>query len=267
MSENTPDRAVKKAVLVVSFGTTYEENRELTIGAIERAISRNYEGYDVARAFTSKIIRRVLTERDGLTVYSVEEAMKRLSADGYEELVIQPTYMIKGIEYDETVQTVEANKALFSRCIMGRPALDSEEDFCEIVKITAKELQNCYNDKTAVVLMGHGSDHEANSAYEKLDRCFKHAGYPNFAVGTVEANPSLSDILMRVKAMNVEKVLLSPLMVVAGEHVNHDMAGEDEDSWKSVFEAAGYQVSCILRGLGEYEGIQQLFIKHAKNAQ
>lgn len=258
--------AEKKALLIVSFGTSYKESREKAIGAVERALANAFPDYDFFRSFTSKTILRLLRERDGLQIADVKTALQHLTEEGYTTVLIQPTYMMSGIEYDETAATVAAYKSLFQHCAMGAPALSSEKDFTEMVRIVEGALAGRYDDRTVVVMMGHGSEHEANFIYEKLEGCFKTAGFPNFLVGTVEAMPSMFSVIDKVKRMSVEKILLLPLMIVAGDHAANDMAGDNEDSWKNSFEAAGYQVECIMQGLGEYKGIQELFVRHAGTA-
>ena len=261
----------KKALLVVSFGTSYEDSREKTIGEVEKALSAAFPDYDVRRAFTSRIILKILKERDGLSIDDVETALKRLKHDGYDEIVIQPTYMISGNEYDNMLEAASRHREEFTSFKVGAPALDRDADFKEIVGLLVKETGFYDREETAVVFMGHGSEHKANAVYAKMDRYFKESGHENYVMGTVEAVPSLSSVISEVKRMNeknpqIKKVVLLPFMVVAGDHANHDMAGDDEDSWKSSFKAAGFETSCIIKGLGEYPGIQKLFVRHAREA-
>lgn len=261
----------KKAMLVVSFGTSYGGSREKTIGAVERELSAAFPNYDVSRAFTSRIILKILKERDGFFVDDVDTALTRLKKDGYEEVVIQPTYMICGIEYDDMMAAAFCHRTEFNSFKIGSPALDREMDFNEIVELLATETASYDKEDTAIVFMGHGSEHKANQVYTLMDRLFKESGHENYVMGTVEAVPSLPAVIDQVKSMNVERprikrVVLLPFMVVAGDHANNDMAGEDESSWRSSFEAAGFEVECVMKGLGEYQGMKKLFVRHAREA-
>lgn len=256
----------KKAILVVSFGTSYHESRENTIGAIERSVAAAFKDYDVRRAFTSRMIIDKLRERDGLVIDSVEEAVKRLVEEGYGDLVVLPTHVINGIEYDGMIEQLLPYKDRFQNFAVGKPVLGTREDFTEVAGILVRETKGYRDHKTAVVFMGHGSDHEANGIYSELAQEFREAGYINYVVGTVEASPSLDDVIKQVEETGAKEVILIPFMIVAGDHVRNDMAGEDEESWKSRFRAAGYNVECVIKGLGEYEEIRQLLVKHVKQA-
>lgn len=256
----------KKAILVVSFGTSYNESRENTIGAVERAVAEAFPDYDIRRAFTSRMIIDKLKARDGLVIDTVEEAVKGLAEGGYGDLVVLPTHVMNGTEYDDMVNQLLPYKRRFEKFALGNPVLGTKEDFTEVVGILAKETECYTGHKTAIVFMGHGTDHEANVIYSELAQEFKEAGYGNYVVGTVEASPSLEDVIRLVGQTGAKKVVLIPLMIVAGDHVSNDMAGDEEDSWKSRLLAAGYEVECVMKGLGEYREIQQLFVKHVQQA-
>lgn len=256
----------KKAILVVSFGTSYNESRENTIGAVERAVAEAFPDYDIRRAFTSRMIIDKLKARDGLVIDTVEEAVKGLAERGYGDLVVLPTHVMNGTEYDDMVNQLLPYKRRFEKFALGNPVLGTKEDFTEVVGILAKETECYTGHKTAIVFMGHGTDHEANVIYSELAQEFKEAGYGNYVVGTVEASPSLEDVIRLVGQAGAKKVVLIPLMIVAGDHVSNDMAGDEEDSWKSRLLAAGYEVECVMKGLGEYREIQQLFVKHVQQA-
>ena len=262
----TTDDSAEKVLLAVSFGTSYNDSREVTIGAIEEALQAAYPEYEVRRAFTSQIIIDILAERDGLEIDNVTEAMERLVADGVKEVVVQPAHVMSGYEYDDVVAEVAAYADQFDSFKIGSPLLTSTEDYDSVVSIITAETQEYVADDTAIVFMGHGTHHEANATYATLQQCLDDAGYENYFIGTVEATPSLDDIIALVDASGVTKVVLLPLMIVAGDHANNDMAGDEEDSWKSAFEAAGYEVECVLKGLGQYEGIQDMIVAHAGDA-
>ena len=256
----------KPVLLVVSFGTSYNETRYLTLGAVEAAMEAAYPGYEIRRAFTSRMIINKLRERDGEEIDSVPEAMERLLSDGVREVVVQCTHVTPGFEFDEMVEQVSAMEKYFDRLTIGRPLLDTEEDFHAVARILAGEVAAFDGEDTAIVWMGHGTAHEANAAYERMGEVFGECGCRNHFVGTVEAKPDLEDVLAAVKESGAHKVVLVPLMMVAGDHANNDMAGAGENSWKSVFEREGFAVTTVMKGLGQYEGIRQILLRHAWSA-
>ena len=257
----------KKAILVVSFGTSYNESRAATIGAIEAAITDAFKDFEVRRAFTSQIIIDKLKSRDNEQIDNVEEAMNRLVADGVKTLVIQPTHVMNGFEYDEMVEAVTPFKGKFDALSIGKPLLSSDKDYAELADILVEETASYNVDKTAVVFMGHGTEHPANATYAKLDGIVKAmSNVKNYHIGTVEAEPALEDIMAEVTKTDATRVVLLPLMIVAGDHATNDMAGDEEDSWKTRFKGEGYEVECILKGLGEYTGIQSMFVEHTQDA-
>ena len=256
----------KPVLLVVSFGTSYNDSREKTIGAIERALAAAYPDYEVRRAFTSQIIIDKLKKRDKLEIDNVDEAMKRLVRDGVKELVVQPTQIMNGFEYDDAIAQIKAYAAQFTSIKYGLPLLISDADYHDVITTLVNETKQYADGKTAVVFMGHGSEHSANATYTKLNAALQTAGYNYYIVGTVEAEPTIEDVVAAVKKLGVNRAVLSPLMIVAGDHANNDMAGDEDDSWKSILEAEGFQIQVNLRGLGEYPGIQALFVRHVKDA-
>ncbi len=251
----------KKAILVVSFGTSYNDNREKTIGAIEKAVSLAYPDYAVKRAFTSRMVINKLKTRDGIKIDNVDEAMCNLVLEGYGTVIVQPTHVMNGYEYEEMLSLVEPYKGSFEALYLGSPLLTSEEDYTRLAKAVTAEVPETNREDTAVVLMGHGTDHFANSAYAALDYRMKDMGYHNIFIGTVESYPDLDTVKRQVTAHKVKKVVLYPLMIVAGDHANNDMAGEEEGSWKRAFEEEGYEVKCVLKGLGEYDAIRRMFVE------
>lgn len=259
MAESAP----KPVLLVVSFGTSYNESRDVTIGAIEAALQEAYPDYEVRRAFTSQIIIDKLKERDGLDIDNVTEAMERLTADGVKTVVIQPTHVMSGFEYDDVVSEVSGYADQFDSFKLGKTLLADDGDYDRLITVLTGELKAYSAEDTAIVFMGHGTEHPANATYGKLQEKLIAAGFSRYFVGTVEAAPSLEDVLTLAKESGAKKVVLTPLMIVAGDHANNDMAGDDEDSWKSQFTAAGFEVECLFRGLGQYEGVQQMIVDHA----
>ncbi len=257
---------VKKAILVVSFGTSYNDSREKTIGAIEAAISKAYPDYEVRRAFTADTIINILKERDGIQTDNVHEAMERLVADGFKEVIIQPTHIMSGYEYDDVVKEVSNYKDKFDSFKISKTMLTTDEDYNTMVNILSKADEEFGGEGTAIVYMGHGTEHESNATYANLQKKLTDAGKTNIFIGTVEAEPSVEDVVALAKEGGYKKVVLIPLMIVCGDHANNDMAGDEEDSWKSIFEAEGFEVQCVLRGLGENADIQQLVVKHCGEA-
>lgn len=255
-----------KVLLVVSFGTSYNDSRDITIGAIETRLQEAYADYEVRRAFTSQIIIDILAERDKLEIDNVTEAMDRLVADGVKEVVIQPTHVMNGFEYEDVVAEVNAYADKFDSLTIGEPLLISDDDYAQVVASLAAETESYNAEGTAIVYMGHGTHHEANATYAKLQEALVNAGHTNIFIGTVEGSPTLDDVKAQIAASGATKVVLLPLMIVAGDHATNDMAGDEAESWKSVLTAEGYEVECVLKGLGEYAGIQELFVQHTAAA-
>ncbi len=254
-------------LMVVSFGTSFNDSRRLTIGAIEEALDNAFGNeWSVRRGFTAQIVIDHIMRRDGVAIDNVTEALNRAADNGVKNLVIQPTHLMNGLEYNDVVEEVVSYSDDFKQVSIGEPLLTSDEDFSIVADaITAATAE--YDDgKTAICFMGHGTEAESNQVYSKMQDVLTSKGFEHYYVGTVEAEPSLDTVLAAVQAGEYERVVLEPLMVVAGDHANNDMAGDEEDSWKSVFESAGYEVECILRGLGELPEIQELYVAHAQEA-
>lgn len=253
-------------LLVVSFGTSFNDNRRLTIGAIEEAMEKAFPDYSVRRGFTAQIVIDHIQRRGGEVIDNVGQALDRAADNGVKTLIVQPTHLMNGFEYNDVVDEVAQYADAFDRIIMGAPLLTSDEDF-RIVAQAMVDVTARYDDgRTAICFMGHGTEAESNTVYAKMQTVLTDGGHANYFVGTVEAEPSLDTVLELVNAGDYEKVVLQPMMIVAGDHANNDMAGDDEDTWKTAFERAGYQVECVLKGLGEYEAIQQLLVDHVKDA-
>ena len=253
----------KPVLLAVSFGTSYNETRALTIDAVEDALQAAYPEYEVRRAFTAQTVIDILAERDGHDIDNVEEAMDRLIADGVKEVVVQPTHVMTGFEYDDVVKAVSEYEGKFDSLKISTPVVTTDADYDALVASLIAETAAYNVEGTAIVFMGHGTHHEANATYAKLQQKLTDAGYANYFIGTVEATPSLDDVLAAVQATDAKKVVLLPLMIVAGDHASNDMAGDEEGSWKDTFTKAGFEVECVLNGLGQYAGVQQILIDHA----
>jgi sirohydrochlorin cobaltochelatase len=253
----------KYALLVVSYGTSCNEARERSIGAIEKAIAAAYPACESRRAFISQIIIERVAKREGVRIDNVDEAMKRLVADGVKDVAVQPTHVTHGEEYDEMRAAIAPYEKHFTSLRYGLPLLASDADFEEVAGIIISETKRYTAADTAVVFMGHGTVHRANAGYARLDKLLKDSGFPRYFVGTVKSAPSLGDIIAELdKLSNVKRVILLPFMVVAGAHASNDMAGE----WKAILQTRGYQVELVMKGLGEYPRIRALFVRHAGEA-
>ncbi len=257
----------EKELLVVSFGTSYNDSRRLTIGAIEKKLAEEFPDYSVRRAFTSQIIIDHVLSRDNVKIDNVKEALDRAVANNVKTLVVQPTHLMKdGLEYTDLVNEIADYADAFEHLEIAEPLLTEDADF-EAVAAAITEATAQYDDgETAICFMGHGTEAESNMVYSKMQTLLTDRGFANYYVGTVEASPSLEDLLALVKQGSYKKVVLTPLMVVAGDHANNDMAGDEDGSWKKEFENAGYEVECILQGLGENEAIRSIYADHARAA-
>ena len=251
----------RKAILVVSFGTSYEATRKVTIEAIEKDIANAYPDYKLYRAWTSKMILAKLKKRDNLHISNVKEAMEEMIADGITDVIIQPTHVINGIENELMKEDALSYRESFHSIRFGTPLLTSEEDNQTVINAIAEEF-SYLSEEEVLVLMGHGTTHYSNAIYAALDYAFKDKGHPNIFLGTVEAYPSMQSLMKMIKAYAPKKVVLAPFMIVAGDHAKNDMAGDDPESWYSQFVQEGFQVETVLKGLGEYKGIRELFVKH-----
>ncbi len=263
---DTKSGTAKPVILVVSFGTSYNESRIVTIGAIEKTIEERFSDYDVRRAFTSQIIIDKLKERDNIQIDNVTEALDRLVADGVKTLVVQPTHVMSGFEYDDVVAEVKKYESKFDSVAIGQPLLTSDEDYTNVATALKDATAKYNKDGNAIVFMGHGTEHESNAAYTKFQNTLKDIGADNYIVGTVESTPTLDDVVAELKAKEYKNVILEPLMVVAGDHANNDMAGDEDDSWKSVISKEGFKVTCLLRGMGEISAIRDIYVQHVQDA-
>lgn len=253
----------KKAVLAVSFGTSHNDTREVTIDAIEKDMQAAFPEYPLYRAWTSKMIINKVNKRDNVHIDTVKEAMERMSADGITDVLVQPTHVINGIENDIMKEEALSYREDFHSISFGDPLLTSEQDNREVIEAVAAEFSHLKEDEV-LVLMGHGTTHYANSVYAALDYTFKDKGHKNIFLGTVEAYPSMESIMKLVKEYDPSKVVLAPFMIVAGDHAKNDMAGDDPESWYSQFKNEGYKVEAVIKGLGEYPGIRKILVNHLK---
>ena len=268
----------KTEILVASFGTSFNTNRVNTIGAIEAAIENEFPEFSTRRAFTAQIIINHIQARDGERIDNIEQALDRAVENGVKNLVVQPTTLMSGFEYDDVVKAVKEYESKFDQVVIGKQMCATKEDretalkavyksIAEDEGLTVDEAKDC---DTAYVLMGHGTAHSAMSLYTDFQKMAGELGYKNVFVGTVEGEPEgtgVEDVIKAVKTAGYKKVILRPIMVVAGDHANNDMAAEDdEESWYSMFTAAGIEAKTQIKGMGELAEIQDLFVEHAKAA-
>ena len=282
------DNIGENELLVVSFGTSFNDSRAEDIGGIEKALEAAYPDWSVRRAFTAQIIINHVQARDDEKIDNVDQALERAVDNGVKNLVVQPTHLMHGAEYDELVETLDSYKDKFETVTVAEPMLGEvgsdaaviNEDKARVAEaITAEavktagydSLDAAKEDGTAFVFMGHGTSHSAKVSYSQMAAQMEALSYDNVFIGTVEGEPeetACENVIEAVKEAGYTKVVLRPLMVVAGDHANNDMAGDDDDSWKSQFTASGYfdSVDTQISGLGRIEAIQQIYIDHTKDA-
>jgi sirohydrochlorin cobaltochelatase len=249
---------MKKGILVASFGTSFPEVRKRCIESIETAIEKAYPDFDVRRAFTSNMIIKKLKDRDGLHIDTPIEALDRMINDGITEIHVQPLHVISGFEYEKVKRAVVlANHKKGVYVTIGKPLLSEEHHYDEMIDAISNRLGSEQED-TGIVLMGHGTEHHANACYSMLQAKFNDRR-SDVHIANVEGYPELEHI--EGKLDKYHKMILMPLMIVAGDHAMNDMAGDEEDSYKSVLTEAGKSVECILEGLGEMTMIQEIFVK------
>ena len=275
-------------LLVVSFGTSFNASRAADIKGIEDALQAAYPDWSVRRAFTAQIIINHVQARDGEKIDNMQQAMDRAVANGVKNLVVQPTHLMHGAEYDEMMEMIDSYRDKFESVAVAEPLLGEVGADATVINsdkeavakaITAAAVKDAGSDsldaaaaeKTAFVFMGHGTSHTAKISYSQMQTTMQTLGYDNVFIGTVEGEPeetACENVIVAVKAAGYTKVVLRPLMVVAGDHANNDMAGADDDSWLSQFKASGAfeEVDTQISGLGEISDIQQLYIAHTKAA-
>ena len=273
-------------LLVVSFGTSFNDSRVADIKGIEDALQEANPDWSVRRAFTAQIIINHIQARDGEKIDNMDQALERAVANGVKNLVVQPTHLMHGAEYDEMCEAIEAYRDKFESVSIAEPMLGEvgsdatvinadKEAVAKAITATAvadagfESLDAAKDAGTAFVFMGHGTAHVAKVTYSQMSTQMQTLGYENVFIGTVEGEPeetSCESVIEAVKAAGYTNVVLRPLMVVAGDHANNDMAGSEDDSWKTMFEAAGFTVDCQIAGLGEIADVQALYVAHTKAA-
>ncbi|MBO4386209.1 MAG: sirohydrochlorin cobaltochelatase [Treponema sp.] len=256
-----------KEILVVSFGTSYNNSRTITIGGIESAIREAFPEWKVERAFTADTIIGILKDRDGIVIDTVQQALDKALAAGVKTIVIQPTHLMSGFEFTDLNTVAQQYKGKFDSLVVSAPLLTSDSDYEKVSAAITKKTASFDDGKTAICFMGHGTEADSNSDYAKMQTVLTNGGFKNYYVGTVEATPSVDDLIAAVKANpSYKHVVLVPFMVVAGDHANNDMAGDEDDSWKTKFLGENYEVTPVLEGLGQNWDVQQIYVQHVKDA-
>ena len=282
------DEIGENELLVVSFGTSFNDSRAEDIKGIEDTLAEAFPDWSVRRAFTAQIIINHVQARDDEQIDNMQQALDRAVANGVKNLVVQPTHLMHGAEYDEMVEAIDAYKDKFESVAIAEPMLGEVGDDATVINddkaavaqaITdeaVKEagydnMEAAAEDGTAFVFMGHGTSHTANVTYDQMQTQMDNLGFTNAFIGTVEGEPedtACDEVINKVKDAGFKKVILRPLMVVAGDHANNDMAGDDDDSWKSMFEASGDfdEIDCQIEGLGRIDAVEQLYVAHTQAA-
>lgn len=253
-----------KELIVASFGTSFFETRIRTICAIEDRMEQEFPDFSIRRAFTSEMIIRKLKKSYNINIDNLEEALLRGLRNGVKEIVVQPTLLMDGIEYHKVNEIVDRFRSSFETVSVGAPLLNTRDDLFDLTKCLTDRLAQFDDGKTAVCLMGHGTEAQSNEVYAEFEQVLHEMGHKNYCIGTVEAKPNVYDLLNKIRGLDVNRVVLMPLMIVAGDHATNDMAGSDESSWKSIFEKAGYSVACVMEGLGEFQDVQNIFVRHVR---
>ena len=282
------DEIGENELLVVSFGTSFNDSRVEDIKGIEDALAEAFPDWSVRRAFTAQIIINHVQARDDEHIDNMQQALDRAVANGVKNLVVQPTHLMHGAEYDEMVEAIDEYKDKFESVAIAEPMLGEvgsdataiNEDKAAVAQAVTDaavksagydSMEAAAEDGTAFVFMGHGTSHTANVTYNQMQTQMEKLGFTNAFIGTVEGEPedTACDVVIdKVKDAGFKKVVLRPLMVVAGDHANNDMAGDDEDSWKSMFEASGDfdEIDCQIEGLGRIDAVEQLYVEHTQAA-
>lgn len=256
----------KKAILVVSYGSSFKDARERSIGAIEEIIGQRFPDYKVYRAFTSESIIQKIKEKENLQIDTVSQALERIVSDGIKDLTIIQTHLLQGMRHESLLNLTEVYRNQFVQFKVAEPILKIEEN----VEAFAEALENVggvYDDgKTAICCIGHGIDMDTNEVYRNIQSVLEQKGLKNYYVGTLSVKPTLEDLYDEIVAQQkYERVVLLPLMLVSGYHVRKDLAGPSEGSWRNVFAKSGFKVECIMKSLGENSIVQNILATYTEN--
>ena len=260
--------AAKPVILVTSFGTSFADSRHITIGAIEDDIREAFPDYDVRRAFTAQIIIDHIEKDTGRHIDNFEEAMDKLVAEGVDTVIVQPTHLMDGFEYTDIKDSIEKNyKDKIAKIALGEPLLVNEADQKAVAEAIKAAMTKYEDDDTAICLMGHGTEAESNAIYATMQKVFDDLGYKNYFVATVEASPTFDDVAKAAKDAGYKKAVLRPMMVVAGDHANNDMADDsDPESFAAIMKEAGFEVKSVIEGLGQLVDVDEIYVAHVQTA-
>lgn len=256
---------MNKGILLVSFGTSHPDTRRRSLDAMEREVSKQFLKYGVYQAWTSETLRNKVKKQENLMVMSVTEALEAMKQDGITEVIVQPTFVVNGVENQRMLEEVRGLQSNFSSVRFGNTLLATEKD-CERVLQALVKAYDDLRENEALLLMGHGTVRKADIIYKTLDEMRKTMGYAHIFLGTMKREDDWKRILQELKKGNYERVCLAPFMMTAGEHAKRELAGKQEDSWKNLFQNAGYDVRCRLQGLGEFESIRKVICNHIEDA-
>jgi sirohydrochlorin cobaltochelatase len=257
---------MKQGILIVSFGTTHKDTREKNIEKLAETVRENFPGWNIYQAYSSGIVRSILRKRDNIIVFDIKEALEQMKQEGITHALVLPTHIIDGIENNKMKQIVENYREFFADIKIAHALLENEDDCKYTAKAFWKEIEKTVGDKP-VILMGHGTSHKADRFYAMVEKEMRSYSGKEIYIATVEGAITIEDVIEGLNASQGEKgpVLLLPFMLVAGDHAANDMAGE-EKSFASKLRNEGYEPKCILRGIGEYDEIRNLYIKHLREA-
>ena len=239
---------MEKAVLVTSFGTSHKDTRQKCLDSIENEVKAKYGSEKVERAYTSGVIRRIVEKKEGIHIFDQNEGLEALKNKGYDEIITMSLHILDGIEYAKLNDKYGK---------ISKPLLVNDEDFEKVVN---DEEFNSTEGNDAIVFMGHGSESAADSTYQRLQEEYVKAGKDNIFIATVEGQVTIEDVIQKLKGKGFSKILLKPFMIVAEDHAKNDMASDEEDSWKTILQNEGYEVTPVLKGMGEYKFIHNMFM-------
>ncbi len=261
------DAGEHRMILAVGFGADNMESYERTIGAVEKDVARAFPAWKVRLAFSNRTVLERLKAHCKVEADCLEEALRKAAAEGITELAVQPVYLVKGTEYEKLAAVLGQYRDRFAKVALGEPLLSGTEDFEAVARAVTGKMSVFDKGETAICFMGHGTQGEANCAYSMLQEKLRRAGYGNYYIGVMEGEPGLGRILDVMGKKGIyRKAVLAPLMLSAGKHARREMAGGQEGSWRLALHNAGYEVECVLEGLGEIPAVREIYVKHVRKA-
>ncbi len=258
-------KKTKKALLIVSFGTSYNDTRQKTLDAAVADFERAFPDYDVFNVFTSRVVKYILKKRDDYFVYNLDEVFKHLKENGYRDVLVQSMHIMNAFESRLVAQRIADERPNFDSVVFGTALFTTHDDYIKLIEAIEPTFPEC-DDDAAIVMMGHGTDHPAHATYMMLEHLLHARGHERVLIGTIEGYPHIEDVMVTLQKRRVKKVILMPLLIVAGDHALNDLSGDEEDSWKQILLAAGYRVEIVNNSIGELPAIRQIFVDHAKRA-